>query len=95
MEYRRFDQTIIARIDKGEEILQQVKKIAEKENIKLASVQALGAISSFTAGVFLTNEKKYMANDFQGTCEMVIRIIDGRVDRYFDEEVGLNLFRFN
>ena len=71
MEYRRFDQTIIARIDKGEEILQQVKKIAEKENIKLASVQALGAISSFTAGVFLTDEKKYMANDFQGTFEIV------------------------
>ena len=28
------------------------------------------------------------------TSEMVIRILDGRVDRYFDEEVGLNLFKF-
>ena len=28
------------------------------------------------------------------TCEMVIEIIDGKVDRYFDEEIGLNLFRF-
>ena len=28
------------------------------------------------------------------TGEMVIRILDGRVDRYFDEEVGLNLFKF-
>ena len=28
------------------------------------------------------------------TCEMVIYIIDGRVDRYFDEEIGLNLFKF-
>ena len=28
------------------------------------------------------------------TCEMVINIIDGTVDRYFDEETGLNLFRF-
>ena len=26
------------------------------------------------------------------TCEMVIYIIDGKVDRYFDEEIGLNLF---
>ena len=28
------------------------------------------------------------------TCEMIITVIDGTVDRFFDEEVGLNLFRF-
>ena len=139
MEYRRFDNTIIARIDKGEEILEQVKEIALKEHIKLASVSALGAINDFTVGVFKTAEKKYYANEFQGyfeitsltgtittmdgeyyahlhmsagnekgevfgghlnraivsaTCEMVITVIDGRVDRRFDEEVGLNLFDF-
>ena len=58
MEYRRFKDTIIARIDKGEEILEQVKAIALQENIKLASVQALGAVNHFIAGVFKTDEKK-------------------------------------
>ena len=140
MEYRKFDNTIIARIDKGEEILEKVKKIALKENIKLASINALGAVNDFTVGVFKTDEKKYYSNSFQGyfeitsltgtistmngefythvhmsagnekgevfgghlnraivsvTCEMVITIIDGAVDRYFDEEIGLNLFKFN
>ena len=28
------------------------------------------------------------------TCEMVINIIGGNVDRYFDEAIGLNLFKF-
>ena len=28
------------------------------------------------------------------TCEMVITIIGGIVDRYYDEEVGLNLLKF-
>ena len=28
------------------------------------------------------------------TCEMVINIINGKVDRYFDEEVVLKLFQF-
>ena len=28
------------------------------------------------------------------TCEMVIRIIDGAVDRRFSEDIGLNLFQF-
>ena len=37
MEYRKFDNIIIARIDKGEEILEQLKAIAITENIKLAS----------------------------------------------------------
>ena len=46
MEYRRFENTIIARIDKGEEILEQVKIIALTENIQLASVQALGAVAN-------------------------------------------------
>lgn len=71
MEYRKFGNTIIARIDKGEEILEKIKEIALAENIKLANVNALGAI-----------------------CEMVINMIDGSVDRYFDEKIGLNVFQF-
>ena len=41
MEYRKFDNIIVARIDKDEEILEQLRVIAIKENIKLAGVQAL------------------------------------------------------
>ena len=50
MEYRKFDNIIIARIDKGEEILEQLKAIAINENIKLGSINALGAINDFTSG---------------------------------------------
>ena len=70
MEYKRFDNTIFARIDKGEEILAQLKEIALQEHIKLASVSALGAINDFTVGVFKTAEKKYDANEFQGYYEI-------------------------
>ena len=139
MDYRRFGNTIIARIDKGEEILEQVKEIALREKISLASVQALGAVDQFTVGVFKTEEKEYLANEFQGsfeivsltgtintmdgafychlhmsagndkgevfgrhlnravvsaTCEMVVNILEGTVDRYYDEQIGLNLLRF-
>ena len=139
MEYRKFGNTIIARIDKGEEILAQVKEIALKENIKLASIQALGAINDFTAGVFKTDETQRSTVHFTGsfeivsltgtintmdgefyshlhisagndkgevfgghlnqaivsaTCEMVITLIDGTVDRAYSEEIGLNLFKF-
>ena len=108
MEYRKFNNTIVARIDKGEEILDKIKEIANKENIKLANINALGATNDFTVGVFKTAEKKYYSNNFTGevfgghlnraivsaTCEMVINIIDGTVDREFNENIGLNLFKF-
>ena len=45
MEYRRFGDKIVARIDRGEEILEQLKELAHRENITLASVPALGATS--------------------------------------------------
>ena len=28
------------------------------------------------------------------TCEMVVRVIDGEIDRAFSEEIGVNLFCF-
>ena len=71
MDYRRFGDTLLVRIDRGEEILEQVKTVALKENIQLASVQALGALGSFTVGVYKIDEKKYYANSFEGSFEIV------------------------
>ena len=71
MEYRKFGKTIIARIDKGEEILEQIKVISLQENIKLASISALGATNDFTVGVYKVAEKKYYQNNFQGDFEIV------------------------
>ena len=48
IEYRRFDDKIVARIDRGEEILNQVKELPRRENITLASVTALGATRTTT-----------------------------------------------
>ena len=71
MEYRKFKDTIIARIDKGEEILDSLKEIALKEKIRLADISALGAVREFTVGVFKTEEKQYHANEFFGDFEIV------------------------
>lgn len=138
MKYKRFGNTIVARIDRGEEILDKIRELALSENIKLASVSALGATNDFTVGVFNTAEKKYYSNEFKGafeivsftgtintmdgqfythihmsagndkgevfgghlnramvsaTCEMVVTVIDGEIDRYADPDVGLNLLK--
>lgn len=83
MKYQRFEQTIIVRMDKGEDIVEQVKNVALKEKIKLASISALGAINEFTVGVFKTKEKKYYANEFKGDFEIVS--LTGTINTMNDE----------
>lgn len=139
MEYKRFGGKLIVRIDKGEEILSVLNKLCDQEQIKLASVSAIGAVSVAEIGCFDTREKKYYAKRIEGvyeltslagtvsrmnekvylhthatlagmdntvvgghlnsaivgaTCEMVVDIIDGQVNRVFSEEIGLNLISF-
>ena len=71
MEYRRFKDTLVIRMDKGEEIVEQLTAVAAREHIALAEVSALGAVGSFTAGVFYPGEKEYHSNDFTGDFEIV------------------------
>ena len=71
MEYKRFGSTLVVRLDRGEEILEQVRVLAEREHIRLAAVQALGAVDDFTVGVFNTQTKTYASNDFKGPYEIV------------------------
>lgn len=72
MEYRKFNNTIVARIDKGEEILDKIKKIALKENIKLANINALGATNDFTVGVFKTEEKNIIQIILKGILKLFL-----------------------
>lgn len=71
MQYRRFNDTIILRVDPEEEICDQIMTVAGKEDIRLAELQGLGAVKEFTTGVFDTRTKEYHANQFQGTFEIV------------------------
>lgn len=71
MEYRKFDRTIVARLNKGEEILEQIKNIALKEKIKLASISAIGATNDFIVGAFSTATNTYDAHEFKGDHEIL------------------------
>ena len=139
MEYRKFKDKFVVRLDKGEEVIESLLKLSSLENIKLACVSALGATNKFTVGLFNVSEKKYYSSTYEGdfeivsltgtlslkdgviyphihmsagdnnnvvygghlnscfisaTCEIVIDVIDGIVEREFNEEIGLNLFKF-
>ena len=71
MDYRRFSDTLLLRIDRGEEIVEQVRAVAEAEGIRLASVEALGGVDDFTVGVYDAAKKQYDTRRFQGAYEIV------------------------
>ena len=139
MKFRKFGTKFILRIDKGEEIIETLRKFCAEQKIALGTVTGIGATDRAVIGLFDTQEKKYYSSEISGdreispllgnistmdgkpylhihanlcdkshqclgghlnsavvsaTFEAVIEKFEGKADRYFDKEIGLNLYRF-
>ena len=140
MDYRRFSDKIVLRVDRGEDIVEKIKELCSLENIALGSVSGIGAVMETEIGIFNVDTKEYFSKTFEGlyeisnltgniskmngetylhlhitigdvkknecfaghlnravvgaTSEIIISVIDGKVDRQKDENIGLNLFKF-
>ena len=139
MEYQKFADTYIVRIDRGEEVLASLSTLCSKENIRLATVEGLGAIDHAVVCVYDVPTRTFFKKEFSepmeisnlcgtvtqkdgacylhlhatlcdrklaahgghvnllrvaATCEVVVRILPGEVGREFNDDVGLNVFRF-
>ena len=70
MEYKRTGNTIYLRLTKGEEIVESLKEIANKENVRAASVSGIGATDDFTVGVFNVDTQRYEDFTFHGNHEI-------------------------
>ena len=79
MEYRKFDQGYVLRLDPGEEIVASLTRLVEQENVQLGTVSALGAAGDVTIGIFNTKEKQYYSRRYQGDYE--ISALVGNVTR--------------
>ncbi|RKW56355.1 MAG: DNA-binding protein [Lachnospiraceae bacterium] len=70
MEYKRQGNTIIVRVDKGEDIIKELLSLSEKENILFASISGLGAVNDIELGIFDTSAKKYHSKRLIGDFEI-------------------------
>jgi len=138
MEYKRFGNKVIVRLDKGEEIVETLKQLCKKLNIKLGTITGIGATDKAIIGLFDMRTKKYHSKELVGdheiaplcgnisamndeiylhlhvnlcnaehnsfgghlisavvsaTFEGVIDILNGKIDREFDNTTGLNLIK--
>lgn len=139
MEYKRFEDKIVARLDIEEEIIECLTKICEENDITLGTVSGIGATNKVKVSLLNTQTRQFCSKEFVGdyevaplsgnistkdgkvylhihinlcdsnhdsfgghlnyafvsaTFECVIGIIKGKVDRLFDENIGLNLLKF-
>ena len=70
MDYRRFGNTYLVRMDVGEEIIEQLKSLCRSENIRLAQVDAIGAVRQAIIGVYNLEEQAYHREDLEGLMEI-------------------------
>lgn len=139
MDYKRFGTKYVIRLEKGEEVVESIKKLCRENNIRLGTVSGIGAVDKAVIGLFEPAAKEYHSQELTGameitslvgniselegevylhlhvtladnshrawgghlnsavisaTGEIIIDVIDGKVDRKFSEEVGLNLLAF-
>ena len=88
MEFRKFGDTYVVRLDRGEEIIASLTELCAKENIVLGSIEGLGAADHVVVGLYNVGKKEYHKTEFNGPME--ITVLTGNVSRK-DGEVYLHI----
>lgn len=83
MEFREFDNYYVIRIEKGEEIVNSIKDLCLKEDIRLGSISGIAAANLIEIGLFNVDTKQYRTETFEGMFE--ITSLTGNITRKGDE----------
>ena len=70
MEYKKFGDTYVVRMDRGEEVLTQLQEMCRKEDIRLARVDALGAVDHAAVCVYDVPTKTFFKKSFDEPMEI-------------------------
>ena len=98
MKFKKFGNKWIVRIDKGEEVIQTIKKVCEDNKIKLGSLSGIGATDKVTVGLFNTKGKQYQSQELIGDYEITnlsgnISTMNGEI--YLHLHIGLSDSKYN
>jgi hypothetical protein len=88
MQYKKIGDTYLVRLDLNEEIMQSLKQLCEKEDIRLAQVNAIGASNHAVIGVYDLQAQAYHREELNGFME--ITGLTGNVTR-MNGEIYLHL----
>jgi predicted DNA-binding protein with PD1-like motif len=88
MKYLKNGNKYVVRIDKGEEVIEQIRKVCSQNNIKAGSINGLGATDKVKVGLYNTKTKEYSSKELVGSFEIVSLI--GNISR-MNNEVYLHI----
>ena len=71
MQYQRFQDRYIIRLESGEEVIATLTALLRTEGIKFASVSAIGAVRRAQLGYWNADTRAYEFNDFEEQMEVV------------------------
>lgn len=70
MEYMKFDDAYVVRLDRGEEIVKSLTKICDREKITLATIEGIGAADHAVIGLYNVGEQVYHKTELNGPMEI-------------------------
>ena len=71
MEYTRYENTYVIRLDKGEELVRCLADFCAKEHISYGSVSGIGACDRVLIGIYDVQEQLFHEKEFNETMEIV------------------------
>ena len=71
MEYRKFDGKYYVRLDPGDELIETLTGLCEKEKLTIAEIYGIGGCSAARVGVFDTDAKVYREQEVNTLLELV------------------------
>jgi len=70
MEFKRFNNVYVVRLDKDEELIETLKGFCATNQIILGWVSGIGAVNRVALGLFETKTKRYVAEELTGDLEI-------------------------
>ena len=71
MDFQKFENNYLLRLDKGEEIVSTLLDFCTKHSISLGKISGLGSTNKVKIGLFNTHTKRYSSKEYIGDFEIV------------------------
>ncbi len=70
MEYKKFGNRWLIRLEKGEEIIKSIMSFSEKNRVLSASLIGIGATDKFSLSIYDTGLNEYIEKEYEGDYEI-------------------------
>lgn len=90
MDYRKMGGRVYVRIDKGEEILSEVKNVCREFHISAGTFQGIGACGEVEVATYIPDKQEFLPHVRNGMLEMISLM--GNIGLKYDAVTGIDVW---